>query len=123
QHFRKHPELKDETIFYHDCDIIFSKPLDFTPFLEDDVWYLSDTKSYIGSKYIKSKGHGIYEKMCGIVGLDPSVPEREEENSGGAQYLIRGVDHTFWEEVERRCEALYKFFIADLKEHPQTPEC
>ena len=28
QHFEAHPELENEAIFYHDCDIVFTKPID-----------------------------------------------------------------------------------------------
>ena len=113
QHFQEYPELSKDTIFYHDCDIIFTKPVNFKNFLSDDIWYLSDTNSYINYNYIKSKGEDVYLKMCEIVGIDPVIPKLMNSNSGGAQYILKNIDHTFWEKVEKDCEQLY-FQITQL---------
>jgi len=122
KHFEKYPELKDCAIFYHDCDMVFTKPVNWDKFLTDDVWYLSDTISYIAAPYIKSKKFGVYENMCEIVGIDQTVPEVNEKNSGGAQYIMKNVDATFWTKVERDSEELYKFFQQHLAQHPQSSE-
>jgi hypothetical protein len=107
QHFAAHPELKDEVIFYHDCDIVFTKPPDLRKFLEDKIWYLSNTNSYLNHSYITSKGEDVYSKMCEIVGIDPLIPKLMNSNSGGAQYILKNIDAEFWEKVERDCETLY----------------
>jgi hypothetical protein len=109
QHWLAHPYLKDEAIYYHDCDAIFTKTPNFEKFLDyfDSNWYLSDTNHYINYDYIVGKGHGIYEKMCEIVGLDPIIPKLMRYNSGGAQYILKNIDHTFWEKVERDSETLF----------------
>lgn len=107
QHFSSNPELKNEAIFYHDCDIAFTKPVDWTNFLKDDVWYLSDTNSYINYNYITSKGQDIYDKMCEIVGMHPTIPKLMNKNSGGAQYILKNVDENYWDKVENDCEKLY----------------
>ncbi len=122
QHFAAHPYLKDEAIFYHDCDVIFTKAPNWNEFLDDDVWYLSDTRSYIGAEYIKSKRFGIYEKMCEIVGIPEHIPETNELDSGGAQYLMKNIDADYWEKVERDSETLYKYFQEHLREHPASKE-
>lgn len=108
QHFQKYPELKNEAIFYHDCDIVFTKNPDFNHLLNDDIWYLSDTNSYINSKYILSKGQDVYDKMCEILGMHPAIPKLMNDQSGGAQYIMKNVDHFFWEKVEIDCENLYR---------------
>jgi hypothetical protein len=113
QHFEKYPELSKEAIFYHDCDIIFTKPTSFKNFLSDNIWYLSDTNSYINYDYIKSKGEDVYLKMCEIVGIDPIIPKLMNSNSGGAQYILKNIDYTFWEKVEEDSEELY-FQITQL---------
>ena len=110
QHFREYPELKNRTIFYHDCDILFTK---FPEFIrdcseDDDNWYVSDTKSYIGYKYIVSKGESVLDKMCDIVGISKKVVKENEDQSGGAQYIMKGVDWVFFEKMERDCEKLFK---------------
>ena len=113
QHFKANPELKDEAIFYHDCDILFTKPIDWSSFLNDDIWYLSDTNSYINSSYILSKGQDVYDKMCEIIGIDSVIPKLMNSNSGGAQYIMKNIDWQYWEKVEKDCEQLY-FEITQL---------
>ena len=126
QHFKAHPELKNEAIFYHDSDILFTKPFDWTPFLNDDILYLTDTNSYINSSYILSKGEDVYNKMCEIVGIDTIIPKLMNSNSGGAQYILKNIDWQYWEKVEVDCEKLY-FEISQLnqkkkKEDPNHQE-
>jgi hypothetical protein len=105
QHFFKHK--LNEPFFYHDCDMIFTKKVDFTPFLNDDICYGSDTRFYIGHDYIKSKGYGILEMMASLTGIDVETIKENELNCIGAQYLIKGVDFRFWDEVEKICESLF----------------
>ena len=107
QHFKAHPELKDEAIFYHDCDIVFTKKPDWSKFLDDKIWYLSNTNSYINYDYIISKGQDVYDKMCEITGIDPVIPKLMNSNSGGAQYIVKNVDSSYWEKVEKDCEELF----------------
>jgi len=107
KHFAAYDDLKNETIFYHDCDIVFTKPLDTSKMLEDDICYLSDTVSYIGHNYIQSKGEDVLDLMCNIVGIDKKTVKENQENSGGAQYIMRGIDKYFWYDVERDSENLY----------------
>jgi hypothetical protein len=108
QHFKAHPELESEAIFYHDCDIVFTRKPDFNAFLNDNIWYLSDTNSYINYDYIISKGQDVYNKMCEIVQIDPIIPRLMNSNSGGAQYLMKNVNWEYWEKVERDSEQLFK---------------
>lgn len=110
QHFEAHNNLTNEVIFYHDCDIVFTKEPNFEKLLKDNSWYLSDTKGYIGYNYIKSKGIDVYESMCNIVGIDLDIPIKNDIGSGGAQYIIKNVDSKFWEKVEIDCEKLYRYF-------------
>jgi len=111
QHWAARPEIWSEAIFYHDCDIMFTKPISewITPeMLSDDVWYGSDTRWYISHSYIKSKGEDVLNAMCDIVKIDPKVIEDNELNAIGAQYLMKNVQIEFWEAVERDCEALFR---------------
>ena len=114
QHFKTHPELSQTSIFYHDCDIIFSKFPDFLNTLleQDNIWYVSDTISYIGYNYIVSKGHDVLDKMCQIVGAHPFFIKDRESQSGGAQYLMKGVDWRYFEKVEHDCEKMFKEITA-----------
>jgi hypothetical protein len=111
QHWEQHPYLKDETIFYHDCDIIFTKPISewiTEEMINDDKWYGSDTRWYIGHNYIKSKGDDVLDLMCDIVGIDKKLVEANELNAIGAQYIMKGISHYFWDRVEKECEILFK---------------
>jgi len=110
KHFKECPELKERTIFYHDCDILFTKFPEFILNLseDDNNWYVSDTKSYIGYNYIKSKGDDVLDAMCNIVGIHPEFVREREEQSGGAQYILKGVDWMFFDKMERDCENLFK---------------
>jgi len=107
QFYKEYPEFSSKKIFYHDCDIVFTKPVDYSEFIKDNIWYLSDTNSYINSDYIKSKGFGVYEKMCDIIGINKDLPDFNKENSGGAQYIIKNVDWKFWQKVENDSERLF----------------
>ena len=122
KHFAAHPEMKDEAIFYHDSDMIFTRPVDWSRYCNDDIWYCSDTRFYIGAEYIKEKGMGLYERMCEIVGIDESIPVLEELNAGGAQYIMKNIDAAYWEKVEKDCDALYAYFLKHLEVHPETPK-
>lgn len=111
QHWERFPSLKDEAIFYHDSDIIFSAPIqNWITFdmLEDDKWYGSDTRWYIAHSYIKGKGDDVMDMMCDIMEMDESVIETNENNAIGAQYLMKGIDSEYWNRVESDCERLFK---------------
>ena len=108
QHFKAHPQLESEAIFYHDCDIVFTQTPNWTPFLNNKIWYLSNTNSYINYDYVISKGLDVYDTMCKVVQIDPIIPRLMNSNSGGAQYLMKNIDSTFWEFVERDSEKLFK---------------
>ncbi len=110
KHFKEYPSLTSRRIFYHDCDIVFTKPPEFLDYIpsEDKCWYLSNTIDYIGADYIlKAGGEDIYNKMCDIVGINPNLVYERNDQSGGAQYLMIGVDYWFWDKVESDSEAMF----------------
>jgi hypothetical protein len=109
--FKNHNELQNETFFYLDPDVIFTKKINFGEFLKDDVWYLSDTRSYINSKYIKGKDDKLFIEMCKIVGINPQTVENNDENAGGAQYLMKNINAEYWKKVEDDSEKLFQYMI------------
>ena len=113
QHFTKYPELEKEAILYHDCDIVFTKPIKWEQYLQDNKWYGSDCRWYIGHDYIISKGEDILDKMCEIVDIEKQLVKDNELNAIGAQYLMKGINAQFWANVEKDCERLFKE-ITDL---------
>jgi hypothetical protein len=115
QHWAAHPELAQDVIFYHDCDIAFTKPVSewiTEDMLSDVHWYGSDTRWYISHSYILSKGRDILDAMCSIMNMDPAVIEANELNAIGAQYLMKGIDQNYWARVERDCERLFRDITA-----------
>lgn len=111
QHFRSHPYLTNESIFYHDSDIIFTKPISewiSEEMIGDSIWYGSDTRWYIAHSYIKSKGQDVLDKMCSLMGLEENLILNNEKNSIGAQYLMKNIDWQYWDRVEFDSEILFK---------------
>jgi hypothetical protein len=97
-------------IFYHDSDILFRLLPDFKVLSNEGKIALSDTISYIGSAYIKSKGEGLLEEMCASINIDPILVEKNNDNSGGAQYFIPKnipLTYSFWDKVEKDSQTLY----------------
>jgi hypothetical protein len=124
QHWEKYPELSSDAIFYHDCDIVFSKRIEewiTEEMIMDEEWYGSDTRWYIAHSYIKGKGDDIIQKMCDIMEMNESVIEANEMNAIGAQYLMKGIDYGFWDRVEMDSELLFRQ-ITDLNNIKKTKD-
>jgi len=107
-HYLKYPELQKENIFLMDADVALIKPIDFSDMLNDNIWYLSNTSSYLNYDYIKSKGDDVLNKMLEIADISEHVIRSNNAQSGGAQYLIKSVDTIFWKEVEDLSHRLHQ---------------
>jgi len=116
KHFKAHPELASDAIFYCDSDVLFTKNFNVDNMLEDDTCYLSDTKSYISAEYFDSKvrdvlpdkleeykTRDILGEVMSLVGVDREVAVANIEHSGGAQYLLKNMDASFWSKVMNDC--------------------
>lgn len=120
--FKENPQYKNETFLYIDPDVIFKEKINFSNIENNNTWYLSDTRSYIGSKYIKSKSLDLFYEMCRIVGVNPRIVEENEDNAGGAQYLIKNTDFNFWNKIEKDSIELYKHMKnTENKYSPKSP--
>lgn len=111
QHFKAHPYLQEDIIFYHDCDILFTKnPNEWitNEMLQDDNWYGSDVRWYIGHDYITSKGEDVLNQMCSIMGIDKQLVKDNELNCIGAQYLMKDLSYEYWDWVEVKCDKMFK---------------
>tara|TARA_R110000751_G_scaffold94339_1_gene184113 strand:- start:1529 stop:2458 length:930 start_codon:yes stop_codon:yes gene_type:complete len=113
KHFKKFPELSEAAVFFHDCDFIFTKYFDFSKFQHDDNWYFSDTISYVGADYIDSKGEGLLDAMASVVGLCSCKVRANQENSGGAQKLMKNLTAEYWAEVEEDSINLYNWLLQE----------
>lgn len=110
--------FKYDEFFYIDSDIIFRELPDFS--LLGSQCYASNTISYVGGEYILSKSWKLLKGMCAIVGISPDVVLLRNKHSGGAQYVIRGIDYNFWHKVEKDAINLYLYmqhFNANYKGH------
>lgn len=118
KHFKVFEELKDKIIFYLDADVIFREVPDFELFIHDDICWQSDTSSYLDYNYLVSKEkqgkipeNEIISTMCRIGGIDEETLKSYTGKTGGAQYILKGVDSDFWGEVETMCVEIYKAFV------------
>ena len=59
RYWELHPELKDNAIFYCDCDVLFTDNFNIDAYIDDDINYLSDTNSYINASYFDGKIHQV----------------------------------------------------------------
>lgn len=109
-----------KSFFLHDADIIFRELPNFDKLIQDDnVCYLSDTKGYIGYEYLKScseryeKNFSICEKnqliieMSEVIGVDPDIIKKNQENSGGGQYVIKNTNYKLWNKIYSDSTRLY----------------
>jgi len=106
--FKNHPDI-DKTFFYVDPDLLFAKKIKFGQLERGNTWYVSDTRSYLDSKYIRSKGEELFQTMASIVGLLPKIIMDNDENAGGAQYLLKNIDWEFWSKTYYDAEHLYRY--------------
>jgi len=116
QHFQQHPYLVKDAIFYHDCDILFTRnPSEWITFemVQDDNWYGSDVRWYIGHDYIISKGEDVLDAMCDIMEIPKELVKENELNCIGAQYIMKGLDYDYWNWVEIKSDRMFKE-ITDL---------
>lgn len=107
RHMLDFPDLNKQAIFYHDSDIIFNEKINESRFEKGDTWFLSDTVSYIGYKYIESKGADQFLDMLDVLKLDRNVVINNQNNSGGAQYIVKNTTAAFWLKVYEDCPKLY----------------
>jgi hypothetical protein len=121
-YFRDHPEIENMAVFYCDSDIIFTDRFNLDKFLEDDVVYLSDTNSYINASYFDSKVRDVlpekleeYSKIdilqiiSSQVGINREICEKNNDCSGGAQYLLKNISWMFWQKVMKDCITIRVF--------------
>lgn len=113
KHFKTFPDLSKEVIFYHDSDIIFRSLPDWDSLLQDDVWYCSDTRHYLDSKYIRTYlNEEEYQHMCNIIGISPASVESNDDNAGGAQYILKNCSSDFWAKIEKDCSEIYEYLLS-----------
>ena len=116
------PEMKNKAIFYYDSDVLLTEHFNLDAYIDDDVNYVSDTNSYINASYFDSKIKDVlpdkleeYKKIdvlddvAKLVGIDRQTCELHNNDSGGAQYLLKDMDAKFWEKVKKDCINIYVY--------------
>lgn len=120
EYWRLHPEMKDKAVFYIDTDIILTKDVDFSKFLNDDVIYVSNAPSYTSAEYFDSKSRllengpefvhpQMYEEfkkrdiLNECAWYAQTTREAIGKTQGAAQYLLKNVDAEFWDDVKNSC--------------------
>lgn len=91
-----------ETYFYLDADVIFREKVNFRKAkAKQDVWLCSDCNSYLNLDYIRQckNGEQILQDMANVVGVTVESLETINQNSGGAQWLIKNPKAAYWEKV------------------------
>ena len=110
KHFKVHPELQNETYYYHDADLLFRELPDVVSLSTGNIWYVGDTKGYLGYGYLKNcLSDEAIMKMAAIVGLTMEDLEKNDSHVGGAQYVLKKTSASFWEKVEKDSENMYVY--------------
>lgn len=115
QWLTKHTDDVDEVLLLLDPDAL---PLPtFTEAIRRDGlrpysrrWFGTDTDSYTGPAYLKSKGEDLWVALCDLVGVDP---EKAAQTKGrGSQWLFTGMSGTTWLEIADLSEDAYRILHA-----------
>lgn len=130
RYWREHPSMNEKTVFYIDCDTVLTDKLNISHLLDDDINYLSDTNSYINAKYFDSKVKDVlpgkledYKKIdvldgiAKVIGITREIAEKNNNNSGGAQYILKNVDADFWGDVKKDCITIRSYLMAINKQY------
>lgn len=132
-YFNEHPDMKNKAVFYCDSDVLFTEKFNVDSFLEDDVCYLSDTNSYINATYFDSKIKDVLPEylneyktidvlaqLTALIGIDRATCEKNNQHSGGAQYLLKNIDGVFWNKVMKDCLIIRTFLMSINKQFFQN---
>lgn len=116
RYFNDHPEMVSKAVFYCDSDVVFTDKFDISAFIDDDICYVSDTNSYINASYFDSKikdvkpekldlykMRDVLSEVTSLIGVNRDIAEKNNEHSGGAQYLLKGIEGSFWKKVINDC--------------------
>lgn len=134
KHWEQFPELEQEAVFYCDTDIVFTKKFDFEPYLQDNINYLSwtgnieRTDNYLWQPYLDSKLPNvnplkverfkkidIVNRLGNICGITREVITKNNENTGGAQYLLKNIKRQFWVDCFNTCCEI-KMYLSDINQ-------
>lgn len=117
RHFATYPELNQEVIFYHDSDIIFNYLPDFESLSKGYINWQSDTSSYLDYNYLRRKEdqgnmppEEAIQTLARIGNVSIETFKSYASKTGGAQYILKGIDASFWQDVERQVLEIRRAF-------------
>lgn len=112
RYFKDHPWEKDCAYVYLDPDVIFLEKFDFTPFLNDDIWYGSDVGSYLNTSYIKQKGGDeLLKDFADHAGISTELVMANDDNCIGAQYITKNNTPEYWLSVFKKSADVYSYLL------------
>jgi hypothetical protein len=111
QHFKAHPELEKEWMWYIDADIILRVIPDWNLLCSTPSWKMSNGNSYIGLMHIlDNQPPALLELMTRVMQIDPFLPIKNDHKAGGPHTLGKGFSEAFFAKMEKDCEALSKAY-------------
>jgi hypothetical protein len=129
KHLEEYPELSKDAVFYIDSDVLLHKGIDFlSPYLDDDIIYMSDGKSYNNSDYFDSKIKDVLlykleefkkvdvlEEASRQCGITRQMCEANKNATGAAQYLLKNktLSSQFWKDVFNTCCSV-KLYLGNI---------
>lgn len=110
QWLKAHPEDREIPLLLCDPDAL-PLPRFATAGLEPAPgrWFGSDTDSYTGPNYLKSKGEDLWVQLCELVGVDPA--KAAATRGRGSQWLFVGPPEGLWEEIAELSEKAYSMLV------------
>ncbi len=116
-------QFRPKYVMHLDSDVIMQRLPPMMGMLDGD-WHVSNATSYIGYQYLNQFPdflQGI-QHMFGITREWLLGWDNKCGGAGGPNYLMCGVDETFFEEVEEVSTVLYEKFFDSRPGSPNTPK-
>lgn len=109
----RYPHHIDKPLLLMDPDVVPTGVHEM-PTPEPMRWWGTDTDSYTGPGYLRSKGEGMWRGLCDIVGV--AADEAARHPGIGAQYTFTGAAPEFWSTVAEKSVEAYTFMQRTAKE-------
>lgn len=129
RHFKEYPELEKDAIFYLDSDVIFTKDPNISQeLLDNDIIYLSDTRTYLNERYFSSKIKDVKEelkeeydkldvvdKIASFAKLKKETLIENNDNTGGAQYILKNMTADFFSKCIDTC-LIFRMYLQHINQ-------
>ncbi len=108
KYWEERPELATIPMFYMDSDVIFERRPDIEAMEMGNTCFVTNTVGYLGVDYMRKKateeGVGLQpdhfiDIAAEVVGIKKEIILAQDNDCGGAQYVLKGVTAAFWEKM------------------------